>query len=369
MKSSLPKTLALMAGQVALIGCGFDTFTGGQGVENSAAAPGAAADLVVMREPLAEKTKFVTVEATQDGCAFRHGCVSGSGQRNLMKFETATLNQGTADLWVGSPDEMPDRFTWDECHEHYHFDDFAAYQLLNPDGSVAAVGHKQSFALQDIRKVDSSAGPRQFPRFEGNEPVQGISKGWADVYDNETECQYIDVTGVAPGDYVLEVTVNPAKLLAESDYDNNTTRVPVTIPAEFQDASRDVPEGWTCNPEFYGAGDGCDCGCGARDLDCRNPDAAVCDYCNSAGSCAAAGGDNACDLIASGYNAVCRDEAGAGAGQGTSDGTGDGAPTCPEGYIPCQDGGGQCIHPTQCGNGDCDCGTSCWDETAGAQCG
>ncbi|HVY47992.1 MAG TPA: PPC domain-containing protein [Minicystis sp.] len=29
-----------------------------------------------------------------------------------------------------------------------------------------------------------------------------------------------------------------------------------------------APQGWTCDPSFYGASDGCDCNCGVRDPDC-----------------------------------------------------------------------------------------------------
>jgi len=39
------------------------------------------------------------------------------------------------------------------------------------------------------------------------------------------------------------------------------------------------PEGWTCAPEWFGD-DGCDCGCGAQDVDCASTtDVAACEYC------------------------------------------------------------------------------------------
>jgi hypothetical protein len=46
-----------------------------------------------------------------------------------------------------------------------------------------------------------------------------------------------------------------------------------------------VPDGWTCIPEYYGAADGCDCGCGVRDPDCADDTVASCDYCGALGSC------------------------------------------------------------------------------------
>ncbi|MFT4705877.1 MAG: hypothetical protein ACI81R_003592 [Bradymonadia bacterium] len=33
----------------------------------------------------------------------------------------------------------------------------------------------------------------------------------------------------------------------------------------------EVPAGWTCDAAFYGAGDGCDCQCGTIDADCEDP--------------------------------------------------------------------------------------------------
>ena len=40
-------------------------------------------------------------------------------------------------------------------------------------------------------------------------------------------------------------------------------------------SGRCVPKGWTCNPQFYAAGDACDCGCGAYDADCDDSTAFI----------------------------------------------------------------------------------------------
>lgn len=39
-----------------------------------------------------------------------------------------------------------------------------------------------------------------------------------------------------------------------------------------------LPDGWTCSLAFYGAGDGCDCGCGADDPDCSDGGAEDCSF-------------------------------------------------------------------------------------------
>jgi hypothetical protein len=42
---------------------------------------------------------------------------------------------------------------------------------------------------------------------------------------------------------------------------------------------------WNCAPEYFGTGDGCDCGCGVVDPDCASSSATSCQYCNNPGSC------------------------------------------------------------------------------------
>lgn len=46
-----------------------------------------------------------------------------------------------------------------------------------------------------------------------------------------------------------------------------------------------VPAAWTCDPTFFGSGDGCDCGCGFTDPDCPDGTATGCEYCDNDGSC------------------------------------------------------------------------------------
>lgn len=42
-------------------------------------------------------------------------------------------------------------------------------------------------------------------------------------------------------------------------------------------AEANAPEGWTCNPFYYGD-DSCDCGCGVQDSDCTSASGDVCEY-------------------------------------------------------------------------------------------
>jgi hypothetical protein len=51
------------------------------------------------------------------------------------------------------------------------------------------------------------------------------------------------------------------------------------------------PAGWTCPAEYYGADDGCDCGCGVIDPDCADGTVASCEFCSQASSCSPLGSD------------------------------------------------------------------------------
>jgi hypothetical protein len=45
------------------------------------------------------------------------------------------------------------------------------------------------------------------------------------------------------------------------------------------------PVEWLCYPEYYGTGDGCDCGCGVIDPDCSSPYSGECYVCGEDGAC------------------------------------------------------------------------------------
>ncbi len=255
-------------------------------------------DMLAVQEVIADSAYTQTVNFAKDSCALDEACVDGPGDRRLLRFDTWTPNVGETDLVVGSPEVNPELFEYAACHDHFHFLDFANYRLLDGKGEVAATGHKQSFALIDFEQYFPDAGPGQYPLPDG---TQGITAGWADIYGAYLDCQWVDITGVEPGDYTLEIHVNPEEHLFEASYENNIALIPVTI-GEEDDVGPVLPppKEWTCPGGFYSADDGCDCGCGAVDPDCPNPTAAACTYCDGPGACS-----TSCDEIDANNNAVC----------------------------------------------------------------
>jgi len=144
-------------------------------------------------------------------CELVEGSVGGTGYRRLLRFDTVLINGGDGDLVVGSPTDPSNPyvqqglFVFSPCHNHYHISGFSSYELLNLDRTVAAVGHKQAFCLEDLLKYtndDKSSGYTcQF---------QGITTGWADWYFKQLSGQWIDITGVPAGDYIVHVEINAA---------------------------------------------------------------------------------------------------------------------------------------------------------------
>jgi hypothetical protein len=184
-----------------------------------------APDLIIDRARLAVGVQVETVPFAVTDCAAVEGCVNASGARKIVRFETGIANIGKADLVVGNPNDHPELFMHSDCHGHFHFRGVALYELVASDGSVAASSGKRAFCLRDNVKYSASAGESRGYNCDN----QGITAGWADVYDKSLDCQFLDITGVPGGHYTLRVTVNPERLLAESNYDNNSASVALNL--------------------------------------------------------------------------------------------------------------------------------------------
>ena len=165
-------------------------------------------------------------------------CVGGPGVRKLLRFSVFAINQGTADLVVGTPDPavlLPDgtpKWVYSTCHKHFHFQTFARYEL-RPRGGTDAVllGQKRSFCIEDTKKAaDTAPDTARFGCNPNGLNTQGVQVGWGDLYASNLPCQWIDITDLpAAGDYDLCVAINTAGLLPDADASNDRGCVPVTI--------------------------------------------------------------------------------------------------------------------------------------------
>jgi len=208
-------------------------------------------DLTVSEEAAAASLTIRHDNFPADSCAIVEGCVGGSGDRRLLAFTTFTPNIGEADMILGDPDTAPG-FVYSQCHGHDHFEGYASYELLDQGGNVVATGHKQAFCLLD--SAPAVPGASSSPRYHCG--FQGIQAGWGDAYDSNLDCQWVDITDVPTGDYVLAISINPSRTLPESNYDNNTVTVPVHVGEDVIPEPGDVLA--ACTSTVYG--DARDCG-------------------------------------------------------------------------------------------------------------
>lgn len=147
------------------------------------------------------------------------GCVT-PGTHKIMRFDFLSYNAGNSDLVIGSPASRPDLFVWSAGHGHYHLRDFNEFLLFNAQGGLATIGYKQAFCAIDIERIGPNASASG--RFHNCNSDQGISSGWADVYNSGLACQYIVIDNVPNGDYTLQSTTNAKHVVGEDCFGDNT---------------------------------------------------------------------------------------------------------------------------------------------------
>jgi hypothetical protein len=144
-------------------------------------------------------------EATD--CALIEGVVGGAGYRRLLRFDTVVMNRGNGDAIIGDRRDPNNPyakwFVYNTCHGHIHLRDFSIYELLKPDGTLAAQGTKQGFCFEDSFKYEDGGKSKGYDC-----DYQGITSGWGDWYYKQLAGQWVDITGVPEGDYIVRVTLN-----------------------------------------------------------------------------------------------------------------------------------------------------------------
>lgn len=185
-------------------------------------------DLTIGGDRLRVDLSIDQKEFSTDACELdpQEDCIGGSGVRTLLRFAVETPNIGNADMFLGTPSSNNPNFVYSACHDHYHYEGYAGFELLDGSDLVAA-GHKQAFCLLDSERYLDDPSVAEDGMYSC--VYQGIQRGWSDVYHTRLGCQFIDVTGVAPGSYTLRVVLNQAQTLEELRYDNNVIEVPVTF--------------------------------------------------------------------------------------------------------------------------------------------
>ncbi len=229
-------------------------------------------DLVVDTHNMASSWVVVEEDFVEGQCSVEEGNIP-TGRHRSLRFSVLINNVGDADLFVGDPLKHMDPngdgsyadqdglFEFASCHAHFHFRNYAKYELLriNADGTVGSPvqARKRGFCMLDTTPQKSDASPPKGRYYMncGNLTLhgnQGISTGFGDMYVKQLPGQLFLLTDpnepVPPGKYMMRVTANPGfvpqngevcpvkdpqglcHMFAEARYDNNVGQVMIDIP-------------------------------------------------------------------------------------------------------------------------------------------
>lgn len=145
--------------------------------------------------------------------------------------ETVALYQNLYDAAVGGrlAEQRPvdGRIVYHDAHGHYHFADFARYDLLdcNESGGCQPIGlgAKVSFCLVDSELEDFGVPyPRQYTTCESM--LQGLTPGYSDLYAWDLPEQWVVLPEgpLADGEYAVRVTADPDNRLDEAADERET---------------------------------------------------------------------------------------------------------------------------------------------------
>jgi hypothetical protein len=133
-------------------------------------------------------------------------------------------------------------FVFHAAHDHFHFEDFAEYQLWPAaawdrwvaDGRPTATersslrgrGVKTTFCIMDTDRVggDLPGSPLSGVYNTCGRTMQGMSVGWGDSYGYYLPDQWVVLDGALPdGSYVLRSVTDPLNLIYESSNRGDAT--------------------------------------------------------------------------------------------------------------------------------------------------
>lgn len=131
---------------------------------------------------------------------------------------------------------------WDarDGHEHWHFKDFATYQLVDSRKKAVVRSAKEAFCLANTDAVDYTVKGASWQPDNtdlhtacGDRQALGVREvldtGSGDTYTQDLPGQSFDLRGLRNGTYYIKIKANPKKNLYEKKTSNNTSYRKVVI--------------------------------------------------------------------------------------------------------------------------------------------
>ena len=179
-----------------------------------------------IREDILLASIAVDTLFSEDNCWIEEGCLKGIGLREIIRFTTRFENIGELDYYIGQPSLENDQFVFDNCHNHFHYENYAEYLLFDSNGNSIPNGYKSGFCLIDL---SCPTGNNKYGCAN-----MGLSVGCYDEYSSELDCQWIDVTDIPDGDITFIARINwknqPDALgRVEKNLDNNWAQACLTL--------------------------------------------------------------------------------------------------------------------------------------------
>lgn len=210
-----------------------------------------------------------------DGCFMDERVRKGAAR--CLRFDGIVANMGKGPLELAfevDPDRrqavatqrifladgrVQDRFAtlteYHPTHLHFHVKDFYVATLWASDETgtrlgtePVATGDKSGFCPEDSEPlVEDSESFGHYSCFTEDErgygaaQVVGISSGWKDIYRYELPDQYVEITDVEDGYYLLELRIDPNDVFSESNEKNNVTCALIHLRGEQAELVTDQP--------------------------------------------------------------------------------------------------------------------------------
>jgi hypothetical protein len=163
---------------------------------------------------------------------YGHGPAASDGTLSVVQRV-----QDDAGGWteVGTPARM---FYAGDGHNHWHVRDLQDWTIarVNDPANVLKRGAKTGFCFWDNYDY-TATGPIVYhpsttsacmQRTDGTVPM-GLSVGWGDQYPSTIAFQYIDITGLPNGEYVVTLEADLGQEFLEADELNNTSWAQIRI--------------------------------------------------------------------------------------------------------------------------------------------